>query len=208
MIIVSSFSLEHNKEKEYFLVKTDEVVPCPFCDGLLYYRDSVIRNVLNFASEVMRLLLRRLLCDTCNSLHRELPDIVQPYKHYSAEVVQAVLDDSEEASTCAADNSTIRRWMSDFAVAEPDINQRLSSVYVRMTEETVPISRSEDILDKIRRRAKRWLPFVMNLLINGGHKICTQFAFCLPVIIDKLRTTIKITAERGRKSDKTTEDTS
>ena len=208
MIILSSFSLEYNKIKDYFLVKTDEVVPCPYCSGLLRYRDSVFRSIKDFASDAVCLLLRRLLCQECKKLHRELPSNVQPYKHYGAEVIQAVIDGSEEASTCAADNSTIRRWVADFSGAAPDINQRLTSVYVRMVEETVPISRSETVLDRIRQHVKHWLPFVMRLLINSGHKICTQFAFCPPAIIDKLSSTIKIIAERGRINDKTTEDTS
>ena len=109
--------------KDYFLVKTDEVVPCPLCSGLLNYRDSVYRNVKDMASNVMRFLLRRLLCQACNTLHRELPDNVQPYKHYGADVIQAVIDGDEEASSCAADNSTIRRWLADFSEATPDINQ-------------------------------------------------------------------------------------
>jgi hypothetical protein len=208
VISVSSFKLEFNKKKKYYSVKTEEVVPCPYCGGLLRYRDSVIRNVKDLSSRIVRLLLRRLLCQVCKALHRELPDIIQPYKHYGANVIQAAIDSSEDALSCAADNSTIQRWKTGFANAESDINQRLSSVYVRTVEATVPIASTESILKRIRHSKKHWLPFVTSLLINSGHKTCTQFAFCHCSFTDKVNSTTKIVTERGRNNDKTIADTS
>jgi hypothetical protein len=79
------------------------------------------------------------------------------------------------ASACAADNSTIRRWKTEFAQAEPDINQRLASVCAQLTEEKVPIADTTHILNNIKSEIKHWLAFVMELLINSGHKICTRF---------------------------------
>jgi hypothetical protein len=208
VISLSSFILEYNEIKGYFLVKADEIVDCPLCNGDLKYRDSVFRNLKDLASEVMRLLLRRLLCLTCKTLHRELPDIVQPYKHYSSDVIQAVIDEEEETSQCAADNATIKRWKTEFKSNEPVIKQGLSSVYARMIDDTVPISDTDNILDRIRNRENRWLPFVMNLLINTGHKTCTEFAFFPPGISATVGSAIKINAERGRKDVKTIKDTS
>ena len=125
--------------------------------------------------EVLHFFLRRLRCEACNKLHTELPSFIQPYRHYSSDVIQSVLDGSEEGSTCVADNSTIRRWKAEFAQAEPDINQRLASVHARMDDDKVPMADTVHILDKIKVKIERWLAFVMELLINNGHKICTQF---------------------------------
>ena len=208
MVIISSFKLIFNENGKYFAVKTEEFSNCPFCGGDLKYRDSVFRNLKDLASEVTRYLIRRLLCLECRSLHRELPDIIQPYKHYGSAVIQAIIDNGEEALSCAADNSTIVRWKTGFANAASDINQRLSSVYVRMTENTVPLAKTETILKRVRKSEGRWLAYVMKLLINGGHKIRTRFAFCLPQNTGKLNSAIKINAEGDGKIDNTNTDTS
>ena len=208
MVIVSSFKLVFNKVKEYFAVETEEILNCPLCNGELRYRDSVFRKLKSFNSEVTLYLLRRLLCQKCKALHRELPDIIQPYKHYASDVIQAVLDDSEEASDCCADNSTIHRWKAEFSSSHPDISQRLASIYAKVTSAPIPLVKAETILNEIKRKEDSWLPFVMKLLINGGHKICTQFAFCLPERSDKLNSAIKINAEGDSKIDKTNTDTS
>ena len=210
MISVSSFDLEYNKIKKYFTIKSCEDSNCPYCNGELVYRDSVFRNVKNLLSEVRVFLLRRLLCQNkgCGKLHRELPDIIQPYKHYESDVIQSVIDGSEEAEKCGADNSTIRRWKSEFVEAEPVLEQRLASVYARITEETVPLEMATTILDGIKSKYSRWLPFVTTLLINNSYKFCTEFAFFPMGNSAKVDSASKIYAERGRINVKTIKDTS
>jgi len=109
---------------------------------------------------------------------------------------------------CTADNSTIRRWKNEFAEAEPDINQRLASVYTQMTDERIPIAVTVNILDRIKIETKHWLSFVTELLINSGHKICTQFAFCPSSTHANVNSVSKNVSEGGRKDDKTIKDTS
>jgi len=149
-------------------------------------------------------MLRRLLCDDCKKLHTEIPDIIQPYKHYDSETIQSVIDGGEKARCCVADDSTISRWKSGFAKAAPDIEQRLGSVYARDTDETLPVLSSITLLAYIRAMQERWLAFVMALLINGGHKLCTQFAFCPSSIDGIVSSTIK---KGGEPDGKTIEDT-
>ena len=172
------------------------------------YRDSVFRYVRDLYSETMRFLLRRLRCLVCNKLHRELPDIIQPYKHYSADAIQTVLDDSEEANRCSAENRTIQRWKYDFTNAEPDIAQRLASVYAVSRAENVPLKAAGAILSGLKTTHPRWLPFVVGLLINNGHKICTEFAFCPPLKSDKVGSATIFYAERGQNYVETVKDTS
>jgi len=123
-------------------------------------------------------------------------------------VIQATIEEREEVSSCLADESTIRRWRAGFASAEPDIKQRLAAVYARMVDKAVPIAESEDILGKIRYSEKHWLPFVIGLLINSGHKICTEFAFCPPLKSAKVDSATKFIAGRGQENVKTIKDTS
>jgi len=210
MFIVSSFILEYNKKTKLYSIKTDEVAACPLCGGALCYRDCKRRKLKSLIGDIRRFLLRRFRCQSegCKKLHTELPDIIQPYKHYESAAIQAVIDDSEEAAGCVADNSTIHRWNTEFSKSAPDISQRLTAVYAETTDELVPIKASSELLDKIRGGREHWLPFVMGLLINNGHKICTQFAFCPSVNYAKVNSAVKNNAERGRINVKTIKDTS
>jgi hypothetical protein len=210
MIIVSSFELNNNNASGYFTITGGEPFSCPYCDGDLVYRDSRVRGVKNLIGEIRYFLLRRLRCQKqgCNKLHTEIPNIIQPYKHYDSDTIQSVLDGSENAAACVADNSTIRRWETGFAEAEADINQRLASIYAQETDEKVPIASTVHILDRIKIKITRWLTFVMALLINNGYRLRTRFAFCPLSPPDTVRPGSKNEAERGKKGDETIKNSS
>jgi len=187
MIIVPEFELKYNEETGIYTIISLMPCRCPLCGGAVYHRDHKSRFVKRLSGEVWHFRLRRLLCDNCSKLHTEIPDIIQPYKHYDSETIQSVLDGGEKAKGCVADNSTIRRWGVDFAKAEPDIEQRVASVYARETDETAPLLPQGLTFSIIRATLECWLAFVMRLLINAGHKLCTQFAFCPPHFCAKLQ---------------------
>jgi hypothetical protein len=209
MVIVSSFKLDYNCLSGIFtVISRNESICCPLCDGGLVYRDSKLRKLKNLLGEISHFLLRRLHCTECEKLHTELPAIIQPYRHYDSDAIQSVLDDSEDGAACAADNSTIRRWKTEFAEAKPDMNQRLASVYAQMLDEKVSIANTVNILYRIKIKTKHWLAYVMELLINSGHTICTRFAFCSPPFSAKVGTMVNKTGMGGKQSDKTIEDTS
>jgi hypothetical protein len=112
------------------------------------------------------------------------------------------------AAACVADDSTIRRWKSGFAETLPDITQRLASIHAKTTNETVPIGTTSRILDDIRKNHKRWLSFVMALLINSGHKLLTRFAFCPRPSGDKVSVRTKNRKDGHENYDKTIKDSS
>ena len=213
MIIITSFKLNYNILTDVFsIVLKDQAATarCPLCNCGVYYRDRKSRDLKNLIGEKRHFSLRRLRCEGCGKHHTEIPDIIQPYKHYDSETIQCVLDGSKEAEECAADNSTIRRWKVSFSKAEPDITQRLTSVYAQMSDATPPIGPTAPTLSTIQTMVEQWLAFVMALLINNGHKICTQFAFCPPSLVDIVNIIIPknktITKGEG-KNDKSIEDT-
>jgi predicted RNA-binding Zn-ribbon protein involved in translation (DUF1610 family) len=177
VIIISSFKLECNKETGIFTIFSSSTHKCPLCGGFLSYRDRRCRNVINIYGESRCFSLRRLRCEVCEKLHIEIPDIIQPFKHYDSEAVQNVIDETELSKNCVADNSTISRWKASFAKATPEIEQRLVSVQARETDDNVPLLSPRLTLVYIRATIGRWLAFVMQLLINSGHKLCTLFAF-------------------------------
>jgi hypothetical protein len=121
--------------------------------------------------------VRRLRCRSCGKIHTELPDFILPYKHYEAPAIQKTLDDEPDAS-CAADDSTLRRWRESFAEASPLIIALLTALYMKVANNAAPLFHFGGILSNIRARQKHWLTFVFQLLINSGHRLRTRFAFC------------------------------
>ena len=203
MIIVPKFELKFNEETGVYTIISLVSSKCPLCGGVVYHRDCKSRDSKKLNGEVWRFRLRRLICDGCAKLQTELPDIIQPYKHYDSEAIQSVIDSGEKARECVADDSTISRWKSDFAKAEPDIEQRVASAYAQETGEAAPLLAPGLTFAAIRATAGRWLAFVMHMLINAGHKLCTRFAFCPPHSSDKLQGVNKNNEGGFRKDDKT-----
>jgi len=204
MIIVPKFELKFNEETKIYTIVPLIPCKCPLCGGAVYHRDYKARDSKKLNGEIWHFILRRLLCDECEKLHTEIPDIIQPYKHYDSETIQSAIDGGEKARDCVADESTISRWKADFVKAAPDIEQRLASVYARDTDETIPVLSSITLIAYIRAMQKCWLAFVMALLINGGHKLCTRFAFC-PSSIDGIVS--PIIKGGGKLDGKTIKDT-
>jgi hypothetical protein len=80
-------------------------------------------------------------------------------------------------------------------------NQRLASVYAQTTDDKAPKASTAHIFDKIKGRIKRWLAFVMDLLINSGHELCTRFAFCPSQPSGTVSSRNKKDTEGGKKKD-------
>jgi hypothetical protein len=207
MIIVSSFKQEYNRKKGYYSIVAAEFGNCPLCGGDLVYRNSRLRKRKNLFGELFLYLLRRLRCTTCKTLHTEIPNTIQPYKHYDSATIQCVLDGGGDASMCVADDATMRRWKSSFQEAEQDIGQRVAAVYAAEADAVVPLGSAAAILPHIRVHCINWLAFVMALLINRGGRLCTRFAFCPPPVAVKMIATGKNNRIGGRRNDKTITDT-
>ena len=97
------------------MVKIGQTV-CPNCGGILLYYDTVRRINLSKNRLKRKLYIRRLRCNKCRSLHRELPETVLPYKQYEAEMILGVLDGHITSDTIGYENHpnevTMTRWLS------------------------------------------------------------------------------------------------
>lgn len=71
-------------------------------------RDSRKRLVKDSAGKIYNFSLRRLKCPKCGSIHLELPDCIEPNKHYFKLTIENTL--LNDIDFCVADDSTIRRW--------------------------------------------------------------------------------------------------
>ena len=97
------------------MVSVDKTV-CPKCGGQLRFFDNVKRIVRTKARATEWTVIRRLRCDTCGTLHRELPEELFPYKQYEAEVIIGVLEGLITCETLGFEDypceMTMTRWMA------------------------------------------------------------------------------------------------
>lgn len=108
MIITHHYTLVLDEERDLYIVQNKQAPMCPDCGELLSGYDSRRRHVIGSDGVPYHFLLRRLKCPSCGRLHLEIPDLISPGKHYSANVIrQACIGKGE---WCPADDSTIRRW--------------------------------------------------------------------------------------------------
>jgi len=177
MIIVPLFDLKHNIETGIYTIITLVAIRCPLCGGIVRFRDRKSRKVKRSGGEVWHFRLRRMLCEECETLHTEIPEIIQPYKHYDSETIQGVIDGTDDSLVCTADDSTIHRWKTEFSKATTEIAQRLASVNPNETVENESQVSFPQTLESVRDTEPYWLAYVMHLLISNGHQLCTQFAF-------------------------------
>lgn len=89
---------------------------CPKCGGHLRFFDRVRRIVRTKARMTEWIVIRRLRCTICGSLHRELPEELFPYKQYESEVIIGVLEGLVTCETLGFEDypceMTMTRWMS------------------------------------------------------------------------------------------------
>lgn len=110
MLIVREYSITI-KPDGLRVVQGARWLCCPDCGDLLSGYDRRRRSVVEDVGSTSIYLLRRLRCSRCGRLHLEIPDIMQPQKHYAAEVIRKV--EAGELGSCPADDSTIRRWKKE-----------------------------------------------------------------------------------------------
>lgn len=65
---------------------------CPCCGGHLKYYDSLQRIVRTKYRKTTWVKIRRLYCEACGAIHRELPEFIFPYKQYEADIIRGVLE--------------------------------------------------------------------------------------------------------------------
>lgn len=212
MFIIPSYTIKRNKRfgllEIWPAAASTDSVKSPCCNDGLVYRNRRNRRVKNAAGETRLFSLRRLACAACGRLHTEIPGMIQPYKHYDTDAIQAALDGGKKAEAVGADDSTVRRWRADFREQEADIELRLESAYARAADAAAPLAASARPIARIKAAHRRWLAFVMALLINAGHKLRTRFAFCPPPVCGTVGTATENDTERRKGNEQTITDSS
>jgi len=115
MIPISKYRLE--EQGGLFFVVTLEVSYCPICQGLVFTRGTRRRILYKSEEHKLILVIRRLYCEKCKCIHHELPDCIVPYKRYSAEVIENIIESPTEPAPCPS--GTVRRILSWWAAVVP-----------------------------------------------------------------------------------------
>jgi len=97
-------------------------VLCQICNGLLKINGSYPRQCKDISDTHHDGWVAQGRCDICKKYPALIPEFIMPHKHYRAEVIEGVIAESEKGNViehlggCAADISTMRRWVRQFRV--------------------------------------------------------------------------------------------
>ena len=177
MIIISIYLLIFNEGNKILIKNIKDIIPCPDCGGLLKYRDSKWRILKKYGGDKYSVLIRRLKCSDCPSLHTELPDCLAPYKHYEVEVIENVVDgiidtdDIEKDYPCEATKNRWKEWISRNT---KDINGYIKSIGFRLLELGVALlSSTTSILELLQNEGEGWLSIILRMIYNSGNFLPT-----------------------------------
>ena len=116
--------------------------------------------------------------------HRELPDIVIPYKRYDTESIEEAITHSNSDITVAADHSTIWRWRKWFKLSETYIIMALISVLAvienNIESSSLAIPNLKNPIEQIKEivsRKVKWLNEAARILVNATKWIFNRSAF-------------------------------
>jgi len=171
----------------FFVESEEEFAICPNCGCYLEYHSRVIRHLTDITGTKSRYKIRILKCDNkaCpTTYHRELPDIIIPYRRYSTESLEEAITKGNAEITVAADESTIRRWRMWFRMNATYIVMALTSVLVvlgnNVESSSLKIQSIQDTIKTIKRtvvRKAKWLNETVRILVNSAKWVFNRSAF-------------------------------
>lgn len=173
----------------FFIESEEEFTLCPDCGGNLQYHSRAIRLLRDITGIKSQYSIRIMICvnKACPSTyHRELPDIIVPYKRFDAESIEEAVTQSNREIMVAVDQSTIYRWRKWFeknAVymmmallsisAAMENHAELSSLVIEKQKANTPVERIKTIVE----RETKWLNETVRVLVNSSKWIFNRSAF-------------------------------
>lgn len=146
---------------------------CPDCHSIMKYRDSRPRIMRQHGGVTHHVMVERYYCRKCHHLHTILPDFLVPYKHYSSEVIQDVLDEvvDEETPEDADGPSplTMKEWKLWFKknFLRMEALAKTAILNILGLEEEIPEA-GGSLLRYYREHNDRWLAVILRYVYNSG----------------------------------------
>lgn len=175
MYIVTDFT----RKGQHILSDSSEFL-CPICQkGSLIFRDYCSRIIRyeDGTHEWLRIPRHQCSNDKCRRIHRMLPDMLTPFKHYNEETISGVLDgivtpEDEDSETCPSEDTMIR-WHHWFIINEFNIEGHMKSIGYRLlgfSKELLETGIS--LLSHMRSSMPAaWLKIVMRYIYNSGNAL-------------------------------------
>lgn len=155
---------------------------CPICkDGLLEFRDYVKRIQRHEGGDAEWIKIPRHQCTnpSCRKIHRMLPDILVPFKHYQESVVVDAIDDRIDPKTCDEQPSiqTVKRWKHWMIINELDIDGQLKSIgHLELGFSPELLKSSISLLGKLRSSIPEgWLKMILRIIYNAGARLSAVY---------------------------------
>lgn len=155
-------------------------------------RDSVKRFIKISSAEKYGIVVRRLICEECGKLHRELPDFLLPHKHYPTQCIEAEIDsggqnkkteDCGERIHAYPELSTCMRWKHEFTQKREKLNEMQLLVWKRANSScfshTAYASCNYSLFMERKKTGVSWLADGVRTAVNAGLFFCTEFAFSM-----------------------------
>ena len=174
----------------FFIYSEEEFALCPICGEPLVYHSRVKRQLKDISGETKTYCIRVLECTNkaCpQTYHRELPDIIVPYRRYDAKTIETAVDhDNKDVLMIPADGSTIKRWQTWFISNEINIMMALKSVVPEIEDNAEtssltnqnPTSKTPlETIKEIVKREVKWLNETIRILVNYSKWTFNRSAF-------------------------------
>ena len=162
-------------QKEFF-VRSNEEPCCPVCGGKLKKKGWVSRicRKEDGSEETYKIENRKCKNKSCRKSHRLLPDILLPYKHYEADLIEAVIDglvgEDDPGLEDGPSESTVKRWREWGRRLAIEAEGKIRSAAYRILDLPEEFLGSRgSLLEKIKERlVQGWLPVTMRIIYNTG----------------------------------------
>lgn len=123
------------------------------------------------------LILRRFRCTGCRKLHTELPSVLIPYKHYSAEIISGILDrvisENDPDSEDYPCEKTMQRWRGWFAGNRSRIEGILQKALLPRSVRGGPNRRPvllRNLSIVFRKLYPDWLERMVRIVLHNGER--------------------------------------
>lgn len=121
-------------------------------------------------------MIPRGYCENCGHFHNELPDFLSPYKHYSARVIEDVVDDVSTPEDSTTEESpcerTMQRWKDWISGNKNQIDGFLRSIGQTLPGFSTELLKSTDsLLEKLREYGSGWLSIINRVIYNTGNRL-------------------------------------
>lgn len=137
---------------------------CPLCQTRLIAHDWNARRAKRLDGTVVLYQVEDRICPKCGRMHRCLPDVCVPHKHYASEAINDIISDDIESTLedypDTANESTIKRYKLWWAVMLP----YFLAVGVSLAEK----------LGNVRRKAMEFYGYVRETANSGNWTFPTR----------------------------------